>query len=70
MKRITEKGLTKLSIDQLKELLTEKENEKRYMLELEKTAKRGDSRFGKLAGKLNTLDNQIYLISKVIESKV
>jgi len=69
MKRVTQKGLSKLNLEQLNTLLTEKEKEKKYFLELDRTLKKGDRQAGKIAGRLNTLDNQIYLIKKEINLK-
>ena len=66
MKRITQKGLSKLTLEQLKILLSEKEKEKNYFLELDRSFKKGDRRASKNAGRLNTLDNQLYLIKNEI----
>lgn len=70
MKRITQKSLSKLTIKQIKVLLVEKEKEKKYLFELDKTIKKGDRRSGKNAGRLNTLDNQIYLIKTEINNRI
>jgi hypothetical protein len=69
MKRITQKSLSKLTLEQIKTILIEKEKEKKYLLELDKTIKKGDRRLGKNAGRLNTLDNQIYLIKSEVNNR-
>jgi hypothetical protein len=58
MKRVSKKSLEKLSITELKLLLQEKQEEKKYFMSMNKT--------NRYSGKINTIENQIALIKENI----